>query len=203
MPLPSVRNPSKEGFTLASSVATSIMNLGFLSVMQEASGYFGGYLVTNQWGRPMEFRLSTAVQPNRVQKILYAGTLQPYICSEVIGKTLVEKTGIPVDMIITDTPSALDLRLKVDVPVVWIAQAEQISERETPPGDDIAPPENAPPILNVNNSLHCHGHFPEDVEAINEMLNKLVGVLDLSEPFFRVREAMGEARKIGVGSRNS
>ena len=61
--------------------ATAPLNLGFLTVLHEASGYRGGYLVTNVWGRPLEFRLSTAVQPTRVQQILYGGTLQPYICA--------------------------------------------------------------------------------------------------------------------------
>ena len=51
------------------------LNLGFLTVLNEPSGYLGGYLVTNVWGRPLEFRLSTAVQPNRVQQILYGSTL--------------------------------------------------------------------------------------------------------------------------------
>ena len=45
-------------------------------MLHEASGYLGGYLVTNTWGRPLEFRLSSAVQPNRVQQILYAGTME-------------------------------------------------------------------------------------------------------------------------------
>src|SRR4051812_23734213 len=55
---------------------TAIVNqLGFLSVLQENGGFLGGYLVTNYWGRPVEFRLSTAVQPNRVQQILYGPTL--------------------------------------------------------------------------------------------------------------------------------
>ena len=43
------------------------VNIGFLTILHEANGYLGGYLVTNQWGRPLEFRLSTAVQPNRVR----------------------------------------------------------------------------------------------------------------------------------------
>ena len=47
------------------------LTLGFLTVVQDAGGYLGGYLVTNAWGRPLEFRLTTAVQPNRVQQILY------------------------------------------------------------------------------------------------------------------------------------
>ncbi len=65
-------------------------------MLQEANGFLGGYLVTNQWGRPLEFRLSTAVQPNRVQQVLYAGTLEAYLCADLIGKTLVDKAGVAV-----------------------------------------------------------------------------------------------------------
>ena len=55
------------------STAPATLNLGFLMIVHEPNGYAGGYLVTNQWGRPLEFRLSTAVQPNRVQQVLYGG----------------------------------------------------------------------------------------------------------------------------------
>src|SRR5947209_2798669 len=105
--------------------ATPTTNLGFLTVLHEPSGYLGGYLVTNLWGRPLEFRLSTAVQPNRVQQILYAGTLQTYICGDLIGKTLVEKTTAPVQLVFTDTEAALDLRLSLEVPVVWVPPPER------------------------------------------------------------------------------
>ena len=89
------------------------LNLGFLTVLQEPSGHLGGYLVTNLWGRPLEFRLSTAVQPNRIQQVLYGPTLTAYICGDLIGKTLIDKTGTPVQIVITDTAAALDVRLKV------------------------------------------------------------------------------------------
>src|SRR6516164_11592123 len=90
-------------------------SLGFLTVLHEANGYLGGYLVTNFWGRPLEFRLSSAVQPNRVQQILYGGTLQSYLHAELIGKTLVEKAGTAVQLLVTDQEPVLDLRLKVEV----------------------------------------------------------------------------------------
>src|SRR5436305_15194710 len=96
-------------------------HLGFLTVLQEAGGFLGGYLVTNLWGRPLEFRLSTAVQPNRVQQILYAQTLSGFICGELLGKTLIEKTATPAHLVLTDTADALSLRRVVDVPVVWVA----------------------------------------------------------------------------------
>ena len=37
-------------------------NLGFLTILQDPAGTLGGYLVTNLWGRPLEFRLTSAVQ---------------------------------------------------------------------------------------------------------------------------------------------
>src|SRR5438105_12065758 len=104
--------------------ATTTTNLGFLTILRDGAGYLGGYLVTNSWGRPLEFRLSSAVQPNRVQHILYGETLEPYICADLIGKTLVDKTGVPVSLVVTDREAVLDLRLKLEVPVAWLAPAD-------------------------------------------------------------------------------
>ena len=74
------------------------LTLGFLTLLTDGSGVLGGYLLTNSWGRPLEFRLSTAVQPNRVQQILYGPTLTEYLHAELIGKTLIEKTSAPPSM---------------------------------------------------------------------------------------------------------
>src|ERR1051325_4322816 len=111
---------------MAQPATSSPANLGFLTVLHEASGYLGGYLVTNAWGRPLEFRLTSAVQPNRVQQILYASTLQSYICADLIGKALLDKAGIPVQVLITDRQVVLDLRLKVEIPVVWLAPPDEV-----------------------------------------------------------------------------
>src|SRR5438445_5894061 len=106
------------------AAANSGWNLGFLTILHDPTGYLGGYLVTNQWGRPLEFRLSSAVQPNRVQQILYGPTLEAYVCGDLIGKTLIEKAGVPVQLLMTDQESVLELRRKVEVPVLWLAAAD-------------------------------------------------------------------------------
>ena len=176
---------------MADTTATPTTNLGFLTVLHEPSGYLGGYLVTNLWGRPLEFRLSTAVQPNRVQQILYAGTLQSYICGDLIGKTLVDKTGVPVQAVFTDTEAALDLRLKLDAPVAFLPKQAPVEQ----PVLAVAPPE-------PREQLRTHAAFPGDEALLQETLGKLHKSFDLTEPFQRIREAMGEARRLGVTSRN-
>src|SRR5260370_892538 len=87
------------------------MNLGFLTIVQENGGFLGGYLVTNLWGRPLEFRLSSAVRPNRMQQTLYGGTLQPFLCADLIGKSLVAKTATQAQCILTDCEAVLATRL--------------------------------------------------------------------------------------------
>src|SRR6516165_8784949 len=81
---PSTGRTQREDLSMAVPAVPTTLNLGFLTVLNEVSGYLGGYLVTNNWGRPLEFRLSTAVQPNRVQQVLYAHTLEGYVCADLI-----------------------------------------------------------------------------------------------------------------------
>jgi hypothetical protein len=169
------------------------LNVGFLTILQEASGYLGGYLVTNTWGRPLEFRLSSAVQPNRVHQILYADTLIPYVCGDLIGKTLMDKTGTPVQLVVTDSRPALDLRLKAAVPVVWLAPADDPAAATLSAGETCVRPGG-----NGRGPLLCHPRFAGDVAAVRELLARLEDGLDLAEPLGRIREAIAEARKMGV-----
>jgi hypothetical protein len=174
------------------TAATGALNLGFLTVLKEPNGYVGGYLVTNQWGRPLEFRLSTAVQPNRVQQILYGETLEPYLCADLIGKTLVAKTAVPAQLFVTDNHAVLDLRWRVDAPVVWVAGPEE-------PRDD--PSVCVRPATETRPAIYRHPNFPADDASLRPLLQRLEGILNLAEPLERVREAMHEARKMGVPNR--
>ena len=121
--------------------------------------------------------LTSAVQPNRVQQILYGQSLEPYICADLIGKTLVDKTATAAQIIVTDHPAALDLRLRVEVPVAFV---------------DL----NA-----ATTALSPHAHFPNDALTLRA-LNDRLGNFDFAEPFTRIREAIAEARKLGVAGRS-
>jgi hypothetical protein len=167
-------------------------NIGFLTVLQEAGGYVGGYLVTNGWGRPFEFRVSSAVQPNKVQQILYGGTLEPYICGDLIGKALMDKAGVPVQLVVTDRESVLDLRLKLEAPILWLMPSAD-PRAATAPAEQVVCPSGG-----GRGPVVCHPRYPGDVSAARELLDRVDNALDLAEPFARIREAIGEARKLGA-----
>jgi hypothetical protein len=166
--------------TLAASAPAP--NVGFLAILQDPSGTLGGYLVTNSWGRPIEFRVTSAVQPNRVQTILYGATLPSYLCGDLIARTLVEKSTAAIRWLITDSPHVLELRRSVDFPVaLW---------SRTPP-DGLAP---------MVRDLHVLTDFAGDLPTIESYLAQSPS-LDLAEPFVRIREAAAEARKLGLAQR--
>jgi hypothetical protein len=163
--------------------------MGFLTVLQEASGWLGGYLITNGWGRPVEFRLTTAVQPNRVQTALYGPTLTEYLLADLIGKTLVEKTATKPDLIVTDVAAALPLRSRVEMPVAAIPTSP-IPQDATPLDHPRAP-----------KGLLVWTRFAADIPAIHDLLERIDPAVEIDEPFTRIREAIAEARKMGVTNR--
>ncbi|MFM8274083.1 MAG: hypothetical protein ACKODX_17380 [Gemmata sp.] len=167
------------------------LTLAFLAVLQDQTGWLGGYLVTNGWGRPLEFRLTSGVQPNRVQTALYGATLAEYLHADVIGRTLVEKTGTKPDLIVTDAPPALALRARVDIQVVAL----------TAPGAPVPPDATAFAHARAKTSLLLPPQFAHDRAAVDALLDRVDAAVDLAEPFVRVREAVAEARKMGVTNR--
>ena len=155
--------------------------LGFLSLCQDAGGVSGGYLVTNAWGRPLEFRLSSSVQPTRVQQLLYGPTLLDYLHCELIGKTLVEKSATPPALIVTDTPTGLGLFTRLGVPVVSVGDAC---------ADGLTHARCGQPL-----------RFAGDRDRVLFLLDQIDAAVDLCEPFARIREAAAEARKLGGANR--
>jgi len=165
--------------------------LGFLSFLDEPSGLVGGYLLTNAWGRPIEFRLSSAVQPTRVQQILYGPTLSDYLHGELLGKTLVEKATLKPGLVIADRLEALSLRDRLDVPVIAVQPKGEVQGEGW-----IAFPHERSSSMLVMDARHA-----ADREQILARLELVDTAVDLAEPFARIREAVTEARKTGAVNR--
>ncbi len=96
-------------------------SLGFLSVVcHEPHGLFGGYLLLNTAGRPLEFHCTAPVKPNRAQQILFGATLEPYLYGEHIGATLINKSQLVPMVVFVDMPAALAVRTHMKLPVGWV-----------------------------------------------------------------------------------
>ncbi len=109
----------------------SLPAIGFLTVTRDADqGLFGGYLVLNFLGRPLEFHCTAPVRPNRAQAILYGPTFDPYLGGERIGQALLEKSKAAPQIVLTDCPPAMAARCFVATPMVLVLGAADAGSSE-------------------------------------------------------------------------
>lgn len=193
----------------------SLSVLGFLTVLDAPPhGLFGGYLIVNPSGRPLEFHCTEPVKPSRAQQILYGPTLAAFLYAEQIGQTLFTKARQKPPLVLTDVVPAMDLRSYIDVPVVLVTTDGGLSDSPVAGLPlDSAPPRRlsvAPTRVDGPHVLAPHlvtvqvaqqrVALAADQETNLDWLERELGTvaqrLDLAEPFARIREAICEAQRI-------
>lgn len=168
---------------MSSGSAHEQFRLGFLTAVEDAErGVVGGLLVTNRFGRPLEFQCTTPVKPNRTQQILYGPTLRPYLLTEVIGRTLLDKVSVKPHLVLTESPELLELRAQIDMPVASLVPAEADSSA----------------MALGKQRLVFHEAHADDRELIQRQAGQVPTSADLQEPFDRIREALTETIKTQV-----
>ncbi len=195
--------------------AKSNLSMGFLTVIEYPEfGLFGGYLVLNRLGRPLEFHCTAPIKPSRAQQILYGPTLQPYLFGEQIGRTLVASAKTQPLAVFTDREPALALREFVEVPVVFVpAESESAAAGEPAVAGSsgsglpaeaayrVDPAHSASSRLTAfhvgRNPMAVPSWAADDREVVTSRLGELADSFDFREPFERIREAIEEARRGG------
>ncbi|WP_425618445.1 hypothetical protein NA78x_002150 [Anatilimnocola sp. NA78] len=149
-------------------------------------GLFGGYLVLNHAGRPLEFHCTSPVKANRAQEILYGPTLRPYLYGEQIGQTLIGKAKNEVALVCTDFAACLAAREFIEKPLLLVLGGNENADSETLFGGR---------FKLGKNEIAVAARFAADEQAARAFHSQLVDGIDLSEPFARIREALEEAQK--------
>jgi hypothetical protein len=169
----------------ATSISTSAATLGFLTAVEHAPhGLFGGYLLLNTAGQPVEFHCTTPVKASRIQQILYGPTLEPFLYGEQIGATLVTKSAASPLLLVVDRTELLAVRPHIRVSTALVMTAETR--------------ENGAGLMIGNNRLQLARQDVDQRQAIAERLAVLDESFDLAEPFERIRAAIDEALRTGA-----
>jgi hypothetical protein len=166
---------------MAAATTHNQFRLGFLAAVEDPErGMVGGLLVTNRFGRPLEFQCTTPVKANRTQEILFGPQLRPYVLTELIGKTLVEKIGVKPHLVLTESTDLLALREHVAVPVASLWDSSADLEQ---------------PLTLGKQKLRFHDAHANDRTEIARQAAQIPETADLKEPFDRIREALAETMK--------
>ena len=181
-------------------MTTELTYLAFIMLAEvEDSVLRGGILVTDAHGKPVEFRCTSPIRPNSVQRTLYGSTLMPHIAVELVGTPLVQAVQASPDVVLVQQEEFLLLRTRCDKPLLLArrqGQDMQVSEADSrsQPEELLSSPSGrfAPVIVT------CHWDFADDIVKCKEGLGWTFANCDLVEPFERVRTALATLHEQGV-----
>ena len=154
--------------------------LGFLTVRDTPHGLRGGYLLTSEYGRPIEFHYTSELRIGREQRLLYGKELEPYVHSEVIGKPLTDRQSSAPRVVLVDLSSLLDLRRSIPAPVVKVSSEKAMSRDQDRTEQPVAV------------AIECHPEFPDDRDAFERIQALAASNFDWLEPFDRLEKALAE-----------
>lgn len=168
--------------------------IGYLiSLTLEDNYYLGGFMITDQYGIPLEFKYTEPIKPTKIQKILYGSALEKYLKKEVVFGNLLNSSAVKLDLLVTFKNDLLDLgtapcpaislEQTVLPPFSEIGQEETVNEREfllqiSPSGSPVR-------------IMILPEKFNEKSKIINLLL-ELQNTMNLTEPLTRVEGALKE-----------
>ncbi|MFM1995756.1 MAG: hypothetical protein RLZZ111_143 [Planctomycetota bacterium] len=173
--------------------AAAPRSYGFLTAVESAAhGIFGGYLLVDPLGRPLEFHCTAPVKVSRAQQILFGASLPSHLHGQQIGGTLLAEGTLTPDVVLTDYEPLLHVRSHTSLPVALV---------HTPA---VADPQAgaAPQALFVAGGFEMggarvstHAADADREHVVREALEQLATAVDLREPFERIRAAIDEAQR--------
>jgi len=167
---------------------------GFLTAVESAAhGIFGGYLLVDPLGRPLEFHCTAPVKVSRAQQILFGASLPSHLHGQQIGGTLLAEGTITPDVVLTDYEPLMHVRGHTALPVALVHAA---AAGDTQAGGA------APHATTVAGGFEMggarvspHAADADRERAVREALEQLAAAVDLREPFERIRAAIDEAQR--------
>jgi len=188
--------------------------IGFLGYREfdDGESYRGAILVTDEWGKPLEFRCTAPVRPTKLQRTLYGKSLLPHILTELIGAPLISSVREKPQFILICDEAYFDVRHKVSSPVIRVASpsraptdaperavSSSVIRVASPGGSKVKQEErpNSKSLLLQSASgkfaqveIEAHWKFAADLDSSGERLRDLFGRWDLTEPFQRLTEGL-------------
>jgi hypothetical protein len=136
----------------------------------------GGVLVTDTFSRPYEFRVTSPIKPNNLQKILYGKSLPNYLFGELLCLPLLKQVKENISLAVCQNEYLLVARPELKFPFVYL------QKNETPSQND-----------QINSVLiKAHRNYSGEKPQAEVFLNTLAKDIDLFEPFERVKLALSE-----------
>lgn len=158
---------------------------------EDGKSYRGGILVVDISGKPLEFRCTSPIRPNPVQRTLYGDSLEPYMLVELMGKELLRSVRESIDLVLVNERWFLNVRDQVDTPTAFIRRqgVDLTAARGDTEGEAGAlvdsPSGRFDPVV-----IEAFRDHLDDRETARLLLQKAAQHMDPVEPFERIMRAL-------------
>ncbi len=148
----------------------------------------GAVLVTDVNTTPLEFRVTSVVKPNDLQKTLYGEILDKYICIELLELPLLNALKEKPDILVVQNPLFLNVNLKAEIPPIVL-----LSEAQVHPDGTVTQQLDSPKSQHGSLYISILKAYEKDLISAKEILNQIARYRDLIEPFKRTEAACKNA----------
>lgn len=146
--------------------------LGFMTVRPTEEGLRGGYLLTTEYGRPIEFHYTSELIVTPSQRAIYGSHFEPYVFAEVMGRPLTERQRTPPQAIVVNRLPFLELRRFIPAPMIHLER----------------------PAADADLMVRAHESHPTDADLFPRMKELVPIHFDWMEPFERITAALAEIK---------
>jgi hypothetical protein len=171
---------------LEAAIDQGELSFGFLTTLESPThGLFGGYLVVDVLGRPIEFHCTAPVKVSRAQQILYGASLDSHLHGQQVGGALLAEAKATPAVVLTDSEAMLHVRSHTSLPVAYVRRDHVQDDG----GDSTK-------FVMGEATVRPHERDTAMASELAARLATLATAVDLCEPFERVREALNEAARL-------
>jgi hypothetical protein len=161
------------------------MNLAYVDFLETSKGYRAGILVTDETTKPLEFRVTTNVKIDELQKILYGESLESILYKERFTVELVNSLQENFDVLLTKEKSILSLREEIGKPILYIQKHDPFKAMDRYSHKVINLADKFQPLTITIT--------PEDSKLLIPISRKLQEIyknFNIMEPFNRIQKAI-------------
>jgi len=175
------------------------INIGFYELVasDERNYMLGALLVTDNLGKPVEFRVTYPVKPSLLQRHLYGDSLISHVGIELCGLPLHDALQFKPNLVVVNDKRFLQLGDETDTLVAFLESSgnslvvENINDQASVV-DKIHSKEGRYEAINVQ---YPSSYGDTNRKKVREIISELYGEIDLLEPFQRITVAVNTLQK--------
>lgn len=165
------------------------IRLAYFYICEVSTGiHRGGLLTVDERGRPIDFRCTSAIRPNALQRILYGSTMTDHLGIDLCAVPLVQEMPERPDVILVRSFDPAALGAHTDVPVV---RMDRQAQADVPGGgQDVIEIVASASGLFETVTLSGQPGREEDLTVAAGHVREIGSRIDPMEPFERIAAAL-------------